>query len=507
MQKIKNYIKRPTIYIPLSVIVLILVGSLIFSGDKNGREIFEVKKGEVLQTVSVTGKTKPASYVDLGVEKGGRVTSVSAQVGDKVTKGQILVRLDSGDLYANLLQSKANLLAEEVKLSEMKKGTRIEEIQISEAQKRSAEDTLSDSILNLRDKVQEAYTKTDDAIRNYIDEMFENPRTQGANFLFQVNNFQLEININLGRVEVEQILTKWASNYEITVSEVKNNLSKVKVLLDNVAFAVNSLTPYGSVTQTNIDKYKTSVSSARTAVNLALSNLTTAETSYNSAQSALDIAIRQYELKLSGYTEEAIKSQEARVMQMQAQVTNSEAQISKNIIYTPISGIVTKQDAKVGEVLSVSASVVSVMSLGNFEIEAYVPEVNIGKVKVDDIALVDFDAFVGEIFKGKVIYIEPAETMINNVPNFKIKISLDEMDQKIKSGLTANVNIETAKKTDVLSVPKYAVTKEGEKYFVNKVVGSEDVKTEVTLGLQGDNGYVEVVSGLELGEKVSFSNK
>jgi RND family efflux transporter MFP subunit len=491
-------LKKPKIFVSIIILVLISIPFFI-KNNSNGVEKVSVTKNTIKQTVSVSGKTKPASSVDLGFEKSGKVVSVGSIIGDVVYKGQTLVRLDSSELSANLEQSKANLDAEIAKLDDMKNGVRPEELSVSDAEVKSAEDNLRNTSISLNEKIADAYTKSDDAIRNSVDQFFENPRGSNASINLEINNFQLKNDINGSRVTIENILTKWEPK------NVLKNLETIKNFLDNIALAINSLTTNSNLTQANIDKYKTAVSGARSSINSSITAVLGAITAQNSAQSALDIAQKQRTLKLSGSTAEAIKAQEARVAQVRAQVSSSEALLSKNVIYSPINGLVIKQEAKVGEIITPNQTIVSVISVNNLEVEAYVPEINIGKVMNGDPVYMTMDAFPGESFVGKLVYIDPTETLIDNVPNFKLRIVFDKQDERIKSGLSVDIEIEVDKKENVLTLPRYVITSESGKNYVEKLVGQKATKTEVEIGIQGDNSFTEIVSGLSEGDIITFT--
>jgi multidrug efflux pump subunit AcrA (membrane-fusion protein) len=79
-------------------------------------------------------------------------------------------------------------------------------------------------------------------------------------------------------------------------------------------------------------------------------------------------------------------------------------------------------------------------------------------------------------------------------------------DERIKSGLTANVYITTAIKEGVLTVPAYALmSKDGKKYVTIKS-DKTTKEVEITIGAHGDKGEVEVLSGLSGGDVVVIQN-
>jgi HlyD family secretion protein len=147
--------------------------------------------------------------------------------------------------------------------------------------------------------------------------------------------------------------------------------------------------------------------------------------------------------------------------------------------------------------------IVSVISQDNLEIEANVSEVNIGKLIVGNKVQMTFDAFGDKQYTGTVTYIDPGETIVDNVVNYKTKVKIDGDVTGIKSGLTANLKIETAKKDDVLKLPRYTIVEKNGKSYVDKVVSKDKTEqVEVTLGLGGNDGSVEIVSGLNEGDSV-----
>ena len=518
MEKIKNkivtQIKKPKVYISLIIIVIILLSLSFIKNNKNKtQEIITVKRDNIVQTVSVSGKTKSASSAVLSFEKSGKVTYVFASVGDNVTTGQSLVRLDSGELDASLLQMQSNLSAEQSKLKEMKKGTRPEELDLQSTKTDKASSDFSQSKISLINNIKDTYTTADDSVRNKLYPIFADPIKYNSYLKFGVD-YDLEENIRKEKNDAEDRLNSWvkslgglsqSSDLVTYYNTAKTNLDKIKKLLDDSALAISLISNNSAISQVDIDAWKLNVSVARTNINLAINNLTTSIKEYESL--SYDYKISKNELigKESGYTAEQISAQESVVESVQAQIINIEAQLSKDVIFSPIDGIVTKQEAKVGEVVSPNNVIVSVMSASNFEVEAYVPEINIGKVSVGDNVKMTMDAFSGESFTGKLVYIEPAETLIDNIPNFKLKIIFDKVDSRLKSGLSVDIAIEVNKKENVLSIPRYAINENNRKYFVQKMDGNNIVNKNIEIGIQGDNGITEIVYGLSEGDKVLFS--
>ena len=212
-------------------------------------------------------------------------------------------------------------------------------------------------------------------------------------------------------------------------------------------------------------------------------------------------------LKLAGTSPEEIRSQEANVKEAEARVDSYQAQIAKTILRSPIGGVVTKKSASIGEVASLNIPILSVISDNKLEIEANVPEIDIGKVSKTNEVKIVFDAFPQESFAGKVSYIDPAETIVDGVSNFKIKIALAGYDPRMKSGLTANLSIVTYQKDNALIVPVYAISENAEGYFVTRISGKKIEEVPVALGIKNQNGDAEIISGLKEGDLVLTEKK
>ena len=487
-----RFSKKTLVISAIAVVVLIIV--IVSFGGGNGKENFLVVRGDIVEEVASTGKVKPAEDVNLGFDRSGRVSVVYKKVGDIVKQGEVIASIEAGEASGDLQKAKATLQEEIVKL---------QNIQINSPTSRLL---AEEGMLNaLRD----AFASADDAVRNKADQFFKNT---SSNPIFEITfedgnfkhyfNVSSDVAIDLGnrRKILEIILNSWendlknikTTDYSDFSSKTINNLGLVSVFLDRMASAVNSFAPSDFDYETTVSGYKTSINSARSSITLVASDVVSAREKLKNSPTQIG----------SGYND--VLEQEARVSGARATVSSLESSLAKYIIIAPFDGVVTLQDAKVGGTVSAGESLVSLISNEKMYIEANISEIHVGKILAGNKVNITFDAFPGEEFWGTLSFIEPGDIIVDGVVNYKIRIDLDGDNSLIKSGLTTNLKIQTSKKENVVSVPLYAVIKESDKNFVEVQRDGSVEKVRVVLGLSGNNGMVEVVSGIKEGDLLVY---
>lgn len=491
------------------VVVLVLVGfaanAYLSREPEIPYETTKVARGDVRQEVSVTGRVVSLSSAELSFERGGKVISVLAGVGDTVSRGDVLVRLDSSELSAQRAQAKANLDYETVRLAELRRGAREEELAVSLSRVRGTESALADARSSLLDKMTIAIDAMRDGIYAKTDPLFENPRTTYPKLLVPIPDQRLVTSLESTRLSVGALLEREAtlSGEDLSVA-VRSDLAEVKRYLDELLLGVSSLQPSASYGQTSIDTAKTNILAARTSVASAQTALLAAEEKLEASRRSLEVAQNEYELARAPATTETIAAQEARVAGMKATLASIDAQIAKNDLRAPFSGVVTRQDAKRGESIAANRVLAALQTAGEYEIETNVPEVDVAKVTMGDAARVTLDAYgSSELFSATVSAIDPAETIIEGVPTYAVTLRFDQNDERIKSGMTANIDIRTDQREGVLFVPARAVLSDADgKRFVRvpDALATRDIP--VSVGLRGSDGRIEILSGLSEGDAV-----
>lgn len=272
--------------------------------------------------------------------------------------------------------------------------------------------------------------------------------------------------------------------------------------------ALNSAEINLSLAKTNKDiSIKDAENNLSSVMILSKKKINDAESALNSYENQWKLMERQFDLKKSSPVSSEISLYSARVQQAEASLAASQENFDKTILKAPIDGIITKKTYEIGEQTTSNTAIYSMMVSDNYEVEVTIPESDIIKLKTGEEASVTLDSYNDDIkFTGRVIFIEPAETIIQDVVYYKVKIELDKSDYEVKSGMTANVDIKTAERKNVLMVPQKAIISNGEKK-VKKVVNGKIDEVIVEAGLKGEDSMVEILSGLKEGDDVVIYEK
>ena len=293
----------------------------------------------------------------------------------------------------------------------------------------------------------------------------------------------------------DQKNTAAEQNYQNTKDYYDDALSYYnKVVDDNGASSSEAKSAKLTLTTAENNK-KTAEEALETAKKTKDLNKTIANNSLKTAKESLETAE-------SNYTK---KADDASVKYARAEYEIALKNLEKASLKAPVNGLITKVDYRRGEVLGTASAInpFGKMISKDFILETNIPESDIAKIKIEQKAEIVFDAFSSdEKFTAEVIEIEPASTVIQDVVYYKTKLKLNNFDSRLKSGMSADIDIEIAEKNDVVLVPQQAVKENGKK--VVKILSADGKVTEieVEIGLEGDDGNVEIISGLNGSENV-----
>ena len=483
--------------------VIIVLGVWYITAHKNTAPTFEstpVAVGTVVERVSVTGTILPVSRADLAFKKSGVISKISVTVGTPVKRGDVIASLDNvGD--------EAALQSAQAQLADLKRGLRPEEYALDQANVSAASTSLANAQKDALNAVHDGYVKAQSAIVNYSDTFFNNAQSPNPTLNVVAQSIVTQRALVNERVQVSTILNQWKSdsdtatvaNSSALIARAQGYVTSIKSFLSDLSTVVNGLTLENSgISQSMIDADVSTMNTALSTLTGAITSVSSADTELRNAQATFTTAQNQFAVQQAGSSADAIAAQAAKVAQAQAVVADDS-------IVSPIDGIVTRADPSVGEFVAAGASGFAVQSNGAYKIEAYVPEADISKIVVGDYASSTLDAYgSGVDFPAQVTLIDPAETVIQGVPTYKVTLQFISPDARIRSGMTANLDILTHEVEGVLQIPYRAVTITSTSTTVRVV--STDGKTYVAVpivtGLKGSDGTIQVISGLKKGDSV-----
>jgi HlyD family secretion protein len=175
------------------------------------------------------------------------------------------------------------------------------------------------------------------------------------------------------------------------------------------------------------------------------------------ARDASAAAVREAEqrLKLSkaGPRPDAVRQSRARVDASAAGRALAETRLSQAVLTSPMTGVVLSKHAEPGEMLSAGAPVVTVARMDEVWLRGYIPETELGRVKLGQQARVSIDTWPGRVFEGRVSFISPeAEFTPKNVQTekervklvYRIKITLPNPKAELKPGMPADAVLTAA---------------------------------------------------------------
>jgi HlyD family secretion protein len=274
---------------------------------------------------------------------------------------------------------------------------------------------------------------------------------------------------------------------------------------NNLISTISSLLLASCSTQnTSLDATRTTLSTVRTTMNTLFSDISTKRSSLTTAKNTYSQAVRDLDLAKAGTDPYKIKAQNSLVNQAEASVAGAEAALLKTMIVAPFSGTISDVAITEGETIASGKTAISMLAVDAFEIEAKVPEIDIIKVRAGAQVDVTLDAYgKGVVFPATVTRVNPTAVIEGSVPMYKVVVTFTGNDVRIKSGMTANVSIITENKSKVLAVPaRFVDVKDNARGSVTIRSKGNDVIKDVELGVRGQDGLIEILSGIQEGDEL-----
>ncbi len=483
------------------------------AGDQEAEEqplrTTRVRQGNLVISASGSGMLIPAEDVSLGFSSGGLLAEVMVEVGDRVSQGDVLARLDDLSVRQALLSAQVQVAQAEITLERALDPEAAErELALAEANLAQAQLKL-DELLNWtpdEGAVERARASLEAAQASY-----EAAASQSA----YDKTTSARVSLEQAQTALEDAQaaydTAWdpardwelndprhSARLEAERESTTRNLEKAYQSLEMAQANYN-------LAWANIDE--TGELSAWTQVLNAQANLEEVQTGPSESDIlAAQIQVLQAETSLAQVqADQATDPQMAQLSLQQAQLNLEAAQRSLDQLelIASISGLVTAVDAQVGQNVGTTAFV-TLSNLDQPMVEMYLDETDLDKIAVGNEVEVIFDAMPAETFSGRVVRVEPELVTMSGVPTVQAVAVLEgEGLADLPSGLNASVDVIGGKAENALLVPVEALRElSAGEYAVFVVVNGELEMRPVEVGLV-DYASAEVISGLELGDEVS----
>jgi multidrug efflux pump subunit AcrA (membrane-fusion protein) len=477
-----------------------------------------VSRGTVTATVTATGNVQTRTSIGVSLKgSGGTVTKIYVKQGQRVAKGQRLLRIADTSARQSLKSAEANLASAEANMKTTTQGPSTEDQQLNDTSVQSAQTSLDNAETALT-HAEQTYTLD----KRQQDELV----SDASNALAAAKKQKREDQQDLADAKHAMAAAKRAGN----ASEVSTQQSKINTLQNTLR-----------TDQSSINSAESSLSQAKqTRAKTLLSDRQAIETQAGQVDSAKKTLASEKAQRASneqGPRKGAVESAQAQIDSAKVSVREAQQTLANTVLRAPVAGTVSKIAAKVGESSGAaaasttsssasgagansspsasagsaagggsattgggSAALVTLVDLLHKEVVASVAEADVVKVKPGQSSSVLFPAS-NRTLPGVVTEIDTDSTVVNNVVQYDVTVDLTSAASSIKLGQTASVTITTATHQNVLYVPTSAITVSGDRATVIRRTSGVDSVVEVQPGLVGANG-TEIVRGLQTGDRV-----
>jgi HlyD family secretion protein len=540
------------------VIALAVTGTLLFKPRVNASESSDLGQVATVFVGSLSSQTSASGQLLAQREAvlsfatvGGEVKQVHVEVGDQVQEGQILVQMESDALERTVQKTEQTLIIQQARLAALRKAPTQEDLAAARAAVSSAQAQLDDllagpSARELADAnaaVSSAQAQLDDILGGPSDEQLRQARAALASaqaaqraaadllaaqderiLLARQQLTMAEIDLESARYFYDALANDWQHKdyadfspeaqtfqdaqkaYNVALARFNLSLADIN---DSSYRAAQAQVAQAQVNLVALTEEKTvALASARqqlAAAEANLANLTGDKaTQLASARAQLAQARANLAKLQTGASEEQIAISEAQVEQTRVALENAQARLEDASLTAPFGGIITAVHVAAGE--RASGRAIELVDPDSIEVVLYVDEIDIGHIVLGQPTVITLESWPEQELAGEVTAIAPKARAQQEIVTYQVHINFDRSSLPIRAGMTANADLTTAERTDVLLVPNRAITADRETgtYYVNRVDGEQTERVQVTLGLR-DSQYTEITTGLREGDSVSIA--
>jgi HlyD family secretion protein len=215
------------------------------------------------------------------------------------------------------------------------------------------------------------------------------------------------------------------------------------------------------------------LSAARVSLDEARANLKNAEAEFERRSSVFErglISRTDYDASLAqrdaarariASANASIRVAEAQVQQREAGVSNAELDLAYTVIRSPVDGVILLRAIEPGQTVAASFQTPVLFQIAEdlrqMQIDLSIDETDVGQIREGQPVRFTVDAFQGRDFRGVVHQIRLSASNVQNVITYPVVVRVDNPDASLLPGMTANAEIEIARREDVLRLPNAAL--------------------------------------------------
>jgi HlyD family secretion protein len=437
-------------------------------------EVQPVGLGDISQTLPVTGSLMVLNKAVLAPKTTGRLVFLQVREGDRVSRGEVVARLDPTETLANLRQYEANVNAAQVKVEQAK-------IQYKQ------------SVINTRLAVRTAQSALDAAnaslTKIVVGDRPEVKQQTQAQELQQEANFE---NAQWSYAREQKLYNAGAVSLA-DLQTAETNYKTQKALLDNYKAALAASQKGGR--QEDIDTARETVRQEKLALDNAKANLANAVVN-----------------------KQAIISYQEQVKADADQVAATRQQLADLNIVSPLNGYVVSRAVDPGQTITAGTTILEVDDLSSTYFQPIISELDIKNMHVGENVDVTLDAYPIRHFQGTVSVIYPSATTTRQ---FSLRVTVKNPDGVLRPGMYARGEVLETLHKNVIVVPQNTLVRRdpnnagvedsggdaigGLALLPQKVylVGSDGKAhgQNVEIGIEANN-MAEITSGLKVGDQL-----
>lgn len=467
-------------------------------------DIVTVTTGDLSASATASGRVTAVSTANLAVNAPGVVEAILVEAGQTVAAGDPLVQLDTTDLAFQVERAEQSLQLAEIDLEALLDGASDQDIASAEAAVASAQVNLDNLLAG---PTAQDIAASEASIRS------QQASVASANAAYG-STLDSVSDSAIAAAEAALINAQIAYDSAVDVNEDDPTEATHNAMMD----AASDL----AAAQANLDALldgpnQGSVTNASANVASAAANVDQAEANHDTllagataqqiaaAEATLAQAAANLARLTDSATEQDILIAEAAVEQATLRLADAEEALAKATITAPYGGMITAVHVNVGEYATGNA--VEIVS-NTMQVVLSVDEVDIGTLAVGQAAQITLETWPNTPINAELTAIAPSATQNSDLVTYDVTLTLADSDLPILVGMTANAELFTASRTDVLLVPNAAINADraAGTFTVNLVTGEADGQpvTEpvvVTVGLK-DNQFTQITSGLSAGDEL-----